>query len=193
MPEAADQPPPPPKFIRPQLSLLVETPSSAPNWARELKHDGYRIHARLARREARLLTRTGLDWTDRYEATAKAISALAVQSVYLDGELWCVRMAPHPFPRCRPRPTINLVYVVFDLLFLNGEKLAGLPLLERREHLKAILKGAMRPVQRVASPARRAPAAWHPEYAPRRATADNGPLRISAQSLARYLGSAQLV
>ena len=62
--------PPPPKFIRPQLSLLVETPPSGPDWAHELKYDGYRIHARLARSEARLLTRTGLDWTDRYEATA---------------------------------------------------------------------------------------------------------------------------
>jgi hypothetical protein len=55
--------------------------------AHELKYDGYRIHARLARGGARLLTRTGLGWTDRYEATANAISALAVLSAYLDGEL----------------------------------------------------------------------------------------------------------
>jgi bifunctional non-homologous end joining protein LigD len=59
-----------PKFIQPQLSLLVETPPSGPEWAHELKYDGYRIHARLARGEVRLLTRTDLDWTDRYEATA---------------------------------------------------------------------------------------------------------------------------
>jgi ATP-dependent DNA ligase len=64
--------------------LLVKAPPSGPNWAHELKYDGYRIHARLVRGEARLLTRTGLDWTDRYEATAKAISALAVYSAYLD-------------------------------------------------------------------------------------------------------------
>jgi bifunctional non-homologous end joining protein LigD len=37
-----------PKFIQPQLSLLVETPPSGPEWAHELKYDGYRIHARLA-------------------------------------------------------------------------------------------------------------------------------------------------
>jgi ATP-dependent DNA ligase len=59
-----------PKFSQPQLLLLVETPPSGPEWAHELKYDGYRIHAQLARGEVRLLTRTDLDWTDRYEATA---------------------------------------------------------------------------------------------------------------------------
>ena len=41
--------------------------------AHELKYDGYRIHARLDRGSVRLLTRTGLDWTDRYGATARAL------------------------------------------------------------------------------------------------------------------------
>jgi ATP-dependent DNA ligase len=83
MPNRLD--PPPPKFIRPQLSLLVEAPPSGADWAHELKYDGYRIHARLVGGKARLLTRTGLDWTDRYDATAKAISALAAQTAYVDG------------------------------------------------------------------------------------------------------------
>jgi hypothetical protein len=42
------------------------------NWAHELKYDGYRIYARFAQGGARLLTRTGLDWTDRYQRTALA-------------------------------------------------------------------------------------------------------------------------
>src|ERR1700730_9059314 len=88
---AKDAEPPPPQFLRPQLSHFVETPPSGPDWAHELKYDGYRIHARLARSEARLLTRTGLDWTDRYEATAKAISAFAAKTAYVDGELCAVR------------------------------------------------------------------------------------------------------
>jgi bifunctional non-homologous end joining protein LigD len=29
-----------PKFIRPQLSLLVEAPPSGADWAHELKYDG---------------------------------------------------------------------------------------------------------------------------------------------------------
>src|SRR5713226_9486261 len=83
----------PPKFIQPQLSLLVGAPPSGPDWAHEIEYDGYRIHARLVGGDARLLTRTGLDWTEGYEATAKAFSALAVESVYLAAELSAVRSA----------------------------------------------------------------------------------------------------
>src|ERR1700674_2238460 len=152
MPDAADTRSLPPKFTKPQLSLLVKAPPSGPNWAHELKYDGYRIHAGLARGDARLLTRTGLDWTDRYEATAKSISALAVQSGYLDGELCAVRPdGTTSFPELQAatdeRRTANLVYFVFDLLFLDGKSLTGLPLLERKEQLKAILAGASRSVQ----------------------------------------------
>jgi bifunctional non-homologous end joining protein LigD len=61
MPDAADPRSLPPKFTQPQLSLPVKAPPSGPDWAHEIKYDGYRIHVRLARGEARLLTRTGLD------------------------------------------------------------------------------------------------------------------------------------
>ena len=149
---AADTRSLPPKFTQPQLSLLVKAPPSGLNWAHELKYDGYRIHARLVRGEARLLTRTGLDWTDRYEATAQAISALAAQSAYLDGELCAVRPdGTTSFSEIQAatdeRRTSNLVYFVFDLLFLDGKNLTGLPLLERKERLKAILEGAPRSIQ----------------------------------------------
>jgi DNA ligase D-like protein (predicted ligase) len=149
MPNRCD---PLPTFIRPQLSLLVEAPPSGVDWAHELKYDGYRIHARLERGKARLLTRTGLDWTGRYEVTARAISALAAHTAYLDGELCAVRPdGTTAFSEMQAATdegrTTNLVYFVFDLLFLNGDKLAGLPLLERKERLKALLEGAPRSVQ----------------------------------------------
>jgi ATP-dependent DNA ligase len=35
----------------------------------------------------RLLTRSGLDWTATYPATAAAIAKLKVRTAYLDGEL----------------------------------------------------------------------------------------------------------
>jgi DNA ligase D-like protein (predicted ligase) len=152
MPDVADPRSLPPKLTQPQLSLLVEAPPSGPDWAHELKYDGYRIHARLVRGETKLLTRTGLDWTDRYAATANAVSALGVQSAYLDGELCAVRSdGTTSFSEIQAatdeRRTTNLVYFVFDLLFPDGEKVAGLPLLQRKERLKAILEGAPRSIQ----------------------------------------------
>jgi ATP-dependent DNA ligase len=135
-----------PTFIQPQLSKLVNAPTAGQNWLHELKYDGYRIHARLASGEARLLTQTGLDWTDRYQATAKAISELATPSAYLDGELCAVRSdGTTTFSEMQAATdeerTTNLVYFVFDLLFLDGEKLPELPLLERKESLKALVEG----------------------------------------------------
>jgi ATP-dependent DNA ligase len=53
------------------------------------------MHARLAKGDARLLTRTGLGWTDKYPANARAIAALGVEAEYLDGEPCAVLpMAP---------------------------------------------------------------------------------------------------
>jgi ATP-dependent DNA ligase len=148
MPKLSDLP----SFIPPQLSQLVEAPPEGGHWAHEIKYDGYRIHARLARREAKLLTRTGLNWTDRYEATAKALSSIRVRDAYLDGELCVVRPdGTTSFADMQAatdaRSTHHLVYFAFDLLFLNGRNLMALPLLKRKEHLHALLKDAPRSIQ----------------------------------------------
>src|SRR6476659_5090761 len=51
------------------------------------QNDGYRMHARLDRGAVKLLTRTGLDWTHKYPAIAKAVAALDARQAYFDGEL----------------------------------------------------------------------------------------------------------
>ncbi|HUC63961.1 MAG TPA: hypothetical protein VMA53_00955 [Stellaceae bacterium] len=136
-----------PSFIPPQLSQPVKAPPEGSDWAHEIKHDGYRIHARLARGDMKLLTRTGLNWTDRYQTTAKALSKIKVQEAYLDGELCAVRPdGTTSFADLQAatdlRSTQHLVYFVFDLLFLNGADLMAVPLLERKERLQALLKNA---------------------------------------------------
>ena len=143
---------PPPSFIPPQFSQLVKAPPSGPDWAHELKYDGYRIHARVTGDKARLLTRTGLDWTDRYEATASAVSSIVPRLAYLDGELCAVRPdGTTSFSELQAatddRRTMDLVYFVFDLLFLDGKNLTGSPLIERKERLQALLRGAPPSVQ----------------------------------------------
>jgi len=56
-----------PNWVKPQLAKLVDQPPDGPEWLHEIKFDGYRMHARLDRGVARLLTRTGIDCasTDR--------------------------------------------------------------------------------------------------------------------------------
>jgi ATP-dependent DNA ligase len=76
-----------PRWIKPQLTKLVDPPPNGPEWLHEIKFDGYRMHAHLDRGAVKLLTRTGLDWTLKYPALAAAVSTLGARQAYLDGEL----------------------------------------------------------------------------------------------------------
>jgi DNA ligase D-like protein (predicted ligase) len=111
----------------------------------EIKFDGYRMHARSAAKQAMLLTRNGLDWTDKYPAIATALAALRCRQAYLDGELCAVRpdgtttFADLQGHRVTPAA---LVYFAFDLLHLDGEDLTRLPLLERKAKLETLLRRA---------------------------------------------------
>ena len=77
--------------MRPQLSWLAAKAPSGPQWIHEIKLDGYRMAARIADGAVQLLTRSGLDWTDKYPSTAAALAKVKVRSAYLDGELCGVR------------------------------------------------------------------------------------------------------
>src|SRR5688572_6385321 len=78
---------PPPKWIKPQLTRLVDEAPSGHGWLHEIKCDGYRMHARIESRDIKLLTRTGLDRSHRCRRTVEALGSLKVKSAYLDGEL----------------------------------------------------------------------------------------------------------
>jgi DNA ligase D-like protein (predicted ligase) len=136
-----------PDFVPPQLTALTETPPEGGEWAHELKWDGYRMHARIDGKDVRLLTRTGLDWTDKYPAIARALRRLPVKQAYLDGELCALSDAGlTSFSAMQAatdaRSAEGLVMVLFDLLFLDGEELTGEPLRVRKERLEALLAKA---------------------------------------------------
>jgi DNA ligase D-like protein (predicted ligase) len=136
-----------PSFVPPQLCRLRQTPPSGDRWVHEIKYDGYRIHARIDAASVKLLTRTGLDWTDRYPATAAALNNLPARRAYIDGELCALNPdGTTSFAAMQAATdsanTGDLVYYAFDLLHLDGEDLARWPLLERKERLEALLAGA---------------------------------------------------
>ena len=76
-----------PQWIPPQLTQLVETAPSGPQWLHEIKLDGFRMAARIERGQAKLLTRTGLDWSAKYPGVLTALAAVRAKTAYLDGEL----------------------------------------------------------------------------------------------------------
>ena len=140
-----------PAFIAPQLSLSVTAPPHGADWAHEIKLDGYRLHARLERGKAKLLTRTGLDWTARYETIAAAVAALEARALYLDGELCAVGAdGVTSFPELQAATdthlTAGLVFFVFDLLFLDGRDWRAEALLKRKERLRRLFEGVAPPL-----------------------------------------------
>jgi bifunctional non-homologous end joining protein LigD len=93
------------------------------------------MHARLDAGRVQIITRRGNDWTQKYPDIAKAISGLPAQDAYLDGELCGVlpdgRTAFNLIQNATDAGQRSLVYFVFDLLFLDGEDIRELPLVDR--------------------------------------------------------------
>ena len=134
-----------PRWVEPQLSKLVERAPSGPQWVHEIKFDGYRMAARMDNGKVQLLTRSGLDWTAKYPPTAPAFAKLPVRTAYIDDELCGVRedgvTSFELMQQASDAGYGGLVHFAFDVLHLDGENLAGLPLLERKAKLAALLMG----------------------------------------------------
>jgi ATP-dependent DNA ligase len=150
-----------PVWIKPQLAALAQQAPDGPGWLHEIKLDGYRMHARLHRSgtqrgaldagSAKIITRRGKDWTGKYPTIAKVLLTLPTKSAYLDGELCGVlpdgRTAFNLIQNALDQADASLIYFVFDLLFLDGEDLTGLSLVDRKTRLEAFLVGAPDPIR----------------------------------------------
>src|SRR5271165_1480416 len=139
-----DSPSPIPRWIPPQLCQPVETAPSGPQWLHEIKLDGFRMAARIERGRVQLLTRTGLDWTDKYPNVIAALAKVRANTAYLDGELFGVGDDGLPsFSQTQAASDgshgVRLVYYVFDLLHLDGRDTASLPLIERKALLQPLV------------------------------------------------------
>ena len=141
-----------PGWIRPQLTKLVDAPPEGSDWLHEIKFDGYRMHARLDRGTVQLLTRNGLDWTEKYPAIASAVSSLGARQAYLDGELCGVRPdGTTSFSAIQDASDAGksheLVFFLFDLLYLDGETIGSAPLIDRKRRLQELLATVPPPLQ----------------------------------------------
>jgi ATP dependent DNA ligase domain len=73
-------------FIEPCLLTISRSVPTGPQWAYEIKHDGFHFLAVRQRKQVRIHSRGGHDWSERLPAITKALLALPVRSVVLDGE-----------------------------------------------------------------------------------------------------------
>ncbi len=145
-------PAPFPDRVELALAKLAERPPRSGDWVHEVKFDGYRLAALLEDGNVRLLTRNGLDWTERFPTVAQALGRLEVRSAVLDGEVVAVGKDGRPDfgalqraaqPRSpNPRKArARLTYQAFDLLYLDGRDYRPAPIEDRKAALRHLLKG----------------------------------------------------
>ncbi len=131
-----------------QLAKLVNTVPEGEEWLYELKYDGYRIIAYVENNSVRLLTRNGNDYVHRFSDVATALVDWAGnRAMVLDGEMVVTDAAGktdfQALQNYLKNPgNKNLVYIIFDILALDGEDLREKSLLERKEILSKLLAGA---------------------------------------------------
>ncbi|MFN3856271.1 MAG: DNA ligase D [Caulobacter sp.] len=134
-----------PAFIAPQLCKLVDRPPAGAGWGHEIKFDGYRMQLRIEGGRARLRTRKGLDWTDRFATLAKDAGELP--DAIIDGEVVALDDDGSPSfaglqAALSGNDTGELIFFAFDLLMVEGEDLRPTPLAERKARLAALLADA---------------------------------------------------
>src|SRR5262249_36302433 len=128
----------------PSLATLSTAPPSGSGWVHEIKFDGYRIQARLDHGKVRLLTRRGLDWTEKFPNLAEAVAKVSAKTALIDGEVVVedergVSSFSDLQSALKHGERNRFIYCVFDLLRLDGRDLTGSPLSERKAELRRLL------------------------------------------------------
>jgi ATP-dependent DNA ligase len=126
------------RFIEPMLVQRVSSLPEGPQWSYEVKLDGYRALAIKANGKVLLRSRNNKDFNSKYPGIAKALAALADDTV-IDGEVVALDATGRPSFNLlqnvgSSKP--SLVYYVFDVLVLAGKDVRREALSVRREILR---------------------------------------------------------
>jgi bifunctional non-homologous end joining protein LigD len=127
---------------KPQLATLATSPPSGDRWVHEIKFDGYRIGCRVRGDRVTLTSRNGREWTAAFPGIVEAARRLASGDLLLDGEVAAVLADGRTSFQALQHgggAAGTLVYFAFDLLLLEGERVAALPLLERKARLQSVV------------------------------------------------------
>ncbi len=142
-----------PTKLSPMLALLAAHPFSDKEWLFEPKLDGYRTLALLNGGKVRLQSRNGIDVTEHYPALAESLKIQPASQLALDGEIialdsrgklcfQCLQGYMKTMNRIQTgesEPPSAIIYYVFDILYLDGYDLMGMPLKQRKDLLQSVV------------------------------------------------------
>ncbi len=131
-----------PKTIKPMLATLVKEPFDNDEWIYEVKWDGYRALAFLNNGQVSIKSRNEKSFDEKFYAIHMELEKWKINAV-VDGEIIVANkegMADFgQLQNWRSEADGNLVFYVFDILWLDGVSLMELPLSERKAILKSLI------------------------------------------------------
>ena len=146
-----------PERLLPMLARAGDLPPSRERdrWSYEIKWDGVRAIGYVQPGRFRLESRNLREITDAYPEVRGILRDLGMHEAVFDGEIVAFDEKGRPsFSRLQQRMHVTsssavkrlmsstpVVYAIFDLLYLDGHSLMGLPYRERRARLEALELG----------------------------------------------------
>ncbi len=132
-----------PPFREPQKATLVDHVPSGSGWIHEMKYDGYRCLLGIGGGKAKVYTRSGLDWSDKFPEIVEAAAQMEVGSALLDGEIVSLDEKGNTgfsaLQQAISEGGRGLTLFLFDALEIDGEDLTGLPTIERKGRLASLV------------------------------------------------------
>ena len=122
------------------LPSPAPTPPIGDGWIHEAKLDGFRAQVHLVDGVAAIYSRNGADFTKRFRSLVPAIERIPARTAVVDCELIACGHDGMPcFRTLIGGNASQLCLWCFDLLQVDGVRIMALPLVERRERLRALL------------------------------------------------------
>ena len=135
-------------FIEPMAATLSDKAFRDDDWLFEIKWDGYRVEAVVRDGLAKVFTRNGNDAESYFPKLLTKATWIDAREAIVDGEVVAIGADGLPdfslLQEATGGASTRFVYQAFDLLYLDGRSLLGVPL----ESRKALLKSVLRPDDR---------------------------------------------
>ncbi|MFV9510660.1 non-homologous end-joining DNA ligase [Tepidibacillus sp. LV47] len=137
------------EWIKPMEPILRSDIPSGDTWIHQIKWDGIRGLTYIGQTGLRLYTKKGKERTEIYPEIQQLLKLVKANSVVLDGEMIILNDENKPSfelllkrERVQTKEKVSfyskkypIKYILFDILYLNGENLTKKPLSERKDLL----------------------------------------------------------
>lgn len=132
----------PRRGIAPMKAVSGELPrDDETGWAFEIKWDGYRTLAFCDGDGLSLQSSNLIDVTAKWPELGALAAAVNASSAVLDGEVVALDETGRPRFDLLQRREVEVNYIAFDLLVLEGHELFDMPWTDRRRLLESVLDG----------------------------------------------------